>query len=145
MGKNIFISIIFLGILGYILLFSGINTAFAVSCGVSATDCPAYCASRCDDLGNGLNPPEGTLCICNPWTATSTQGLINNVTNFIFLLATAVVPLLFMIAGFYFITAGGNPANIEKAKKIIIYTIIGYAIVLFSRALTSLLNNILGK
>jgi hypothetical protein len=145
MWKKIFILIIFLGFLGYISFFSGINFAFALTCVGVAPDCQTYCTGPCNpSTGIGWNSPDGTLCICNPWSATSIQGLIDSVINFIFLLATGIVPVFILIAGFYFMTAGGNPANIEKAKKIIIYTIIGYSIILFAKAIVYVLKAALG-
>jgi len=82
------------------------------------------------------------IAITNPLIATSLDELIEGVISFIFTIATAVFPLLIVIAAFYFLTAAGNPRQIETAKTIILYTIIGYAIILISRGLIYIVRNI---
>ncbi|MFA5013625.1 MAG: hypothetical protein WC520_03650 [Candidatus Paceibacterota bacterium] len=56
---------------------------------------------------------------------------------FIFLsnIAFAVVPLMIIWAALIFITAGGNPEKITKARQIILYAVIGLVIILFSRGI----------
>ena len=61
------------------------------------------------------------------------------------IIAVALVPLMFVWAGFYFITANGEPEKIKKAKNIMLYTVIGLAIVLLSRAIISVVKGVLGS
>jgi hypothetical protein len=48
-----------------------------------------------------------------------------------------------IIAGIYMIISLGNDEQIEKAKKIIKYTLIGLVIILFSRVLVGLVTHFL--
>ena len=82
--------------------------------------------------------------IQNPLSAPDFKTLINNIINFIYWIAIAAVPLAIIIGGAYFLTAGGKPENVETGKKIITYAIIGLAIVLLARGLTSVITGVLG-
>lgn len=86
----------------------------------------------------------GAICIDNPLEAESFEELLNSIINFIFWLGMVVFPLMILIAGFYFITAAGDPARAATAKKIIFYAVIGLVIVLFARGLAAVLKNIIG-
>lgn len=144
MGKRLFSRICLIVILTCALLFIGAGFVLAQGCWGPAADCDQYCSDPCDPAVGGWDPPAGSLCICNPWRATTVEGLIENVINFIFYIATAITPVLVLYGAFTFITSGGEVDKVNKAKKIIWYTIIGYAIVLFSRGLASLLEQALG-
>ena len=90
--------------------------------------------------------PNLTLAktITNPLLYDTLEDLVVGVANFIFWVATAVAPLMIVIAGFYFITSSGNPQQIETAKKIILYTLVGYGIIFISRGMIFIVRDILG-
>jgi hypothetical protein len=83
------------------------------------------------------------IVITNPISATSFGELVGGLLNFLWWIVIALVPLMIVIAGFYFVTAAGDPAKVEKAKGIILYTVIGFFIVLLARGLIELLQKIL--
>jgi hypothetical protein len=87
---------------------------------------------------------QTSIELSNPLNVTSIEELAINIANFIFLVATALAPLMLVIAGFYFITSSGNPQQVETAKKIILYTLIGYCIIFISRGLIFIIRDILG-
>jgi len=68
------------------------------------------------------------------------EGLVK---DFAIPIAIAIAPILFIISGFYYLTAGGNPDNVTKAKNIFIWTVIGLVVVFFAWSVTSLLKDIL--
>ena len=82
--------------------------------------------------------------IKNPLNASTLEELVEGIINFIFWVATALAPLMIVIAAFYFVTSAGNPKQIETARKIILYTLIGYAIILLSKGFILVLRDILG-
>ena len=55
-----------------------------------------------------------------------------------------VAPLMLIIAGFIFVTSGGSPDRVKTAKNLIIYTLIGVAILLFAKGLILVIKSILG-
>lgn len=124
MWKKIFL-------LTFTLLFLG-NMVLAVS----APDCPTYCADTAS-----WDPPSGVTCFCNPWESDTLEDLIDRFTNFVFIIATIIAPLLIVYGGFTFITSRGDMEKVNLGKRIIFYTIIGYTIVLLSRGLISTLKS----
>jgi len=83
------------------------------------------------------------IVIHNPVSSHTFDELIGKIMNFIWWIALALFPLMIVIAGFYFVTAAGDPAKVEKAKGIILYTVIGFIIILLARGLVELLKTLL--
>jgi len=84
------------------------------------------------------------ITFSNPLTATSFIDLIEKLSEFIFLIAIFIVPILIIIAGFYFLTSGGDPQKVSQAKKILLYTIIGLVVVLLNRGIVLMIVQTLG-
>ncbi len=139
-----------------ILLFLGVSFVLA-QCFNDATVCidpgnpSAYCENPCrEDPANpgsyiGLNHPLNQICMCSPLGSTNIEDLLDSVINYIFWFATAITPILIISGAFVFMTSAGNIEKVNTAKKIMTYTVIGYAIILFSRGLIAILANILGQ
>jgi len=92
----------------------------------------------------GCPSSPGVIRICNPIQACDFEELIENLIDFIFVLALGIAPLMIVIGGGYFIVSAGDPKKVDTAKKIIIYTLIGLIIVLFAKGIIVLLRDILG-
>lgn len=88
---------------------------------------------------------SGLAPICNTEIDTKNGGFvdhcdfnvviatINNAINyFIKYLATPLFAILFVYAGVLYITAGGSSKDTDKAKKILINSVVGYLIALAS-------------
>ena len=82
--------------------------------------------------------------LISPLFCKSFEECIEMIINFIFWIAITITPIIIITAGIYFIFSGGDPNRIQTAKKIILYAVIGLAIVLFSKGLISLIKNIIG-
>jgi len=80
----------------------------------------------------------------NPIKATSFTGLTNDILNFLFTIAIILAPILLVIAGIIFMTAAGNPAKITTAKNMLLWTVVGFGIILLSKGLIGVLKGILG-
>ena len=74
---------------------------------------------------------------------TTVQDLIEAITEFAFEIAIVLATLMFIISGFFFVTAMGEPDKIKKARNIILYTFIGLIIVLVARGLVVLISEVL--
>ena len=59
------------------------------------------------------------ITIINPLKQKTFGEVINAIIDFIFWAAVLLVPLIIIIAAFYFLTSGGNPEKINTAKRII--------------------------
>ena len=80
----------------------------------------------------------------NPLRADSFEAIIDNIIDFIFTIAIVAAPLMIVWAAFLFVTSGGNAEQVNQAKRIIIYTLIGLAIILLARGLIAMIKEILG-
>lgn len=87
-------------------------------------------------------PPPGTEAP-NPLEATTIEEVLEAIITIIYIVSGLAV-LLIMIGGFYILTAAGNPEQIKRGRKIILYTIIGFAIMAISRGIIALIYLILG-
>jgi len=86
-----------------------------------------------------------TVKIENPLGPNTTfWDLIDKLIDFIFYLAIAVAPIMFIVAGFYFITAAGDPEKINIAKKMILWVLIGLLIVFLAKALIVFFGEMFG-
>lgn len=111
-----------------------------VALAVLAPDCQSYCTEPTAYDG----PPEGQICICNPLESPDFEVIIDNVIDFIFKIAIVLAPLMFIYSAFLFVTSAGNTLKIEQAKRIIIWTLVGLAIVLLSKGFLAIIKQLLG-
>ena len=91
--------------------------------------------------------PIGTLAqairIENPLEAESFEEIIDNIIDFIFTIAIVVTPLMVIWAAFLFVTSAGNIDQVNQAKRIIIYTLTGLAIVLLAKGFVAIMKQLL--
>lgn len=78
-------------------------------------------------------------------TETSLATYIGRVLQVIFGLLGVIVVLLIIYGGFIWMTAGGDPDKVNKAKKIIYNAIIGLVIIFAAFAITTWLMGIFGR
>lgn len=95
-------------------------------------------------LFSALTAEADSIIITNPIIHTSLEALIGGIIDFIFTVGLVVTPLMIIIAGIFFVTAAGNPAQVEKARGIILYTLIGLFIILLAKGLITFLRQYLG-
>lgn len=70
------------------------------------------------------------------------QILINFISH-IFGLIIVVTVIMIIISGYFFMTSGGDPAKVDKAKKTLTYSLVGLAIALTSRGIIAFVTRIL--
>lgn len=85
----------------------------------------------------------GIIQIKNPLKTDSLADLINTLIDFIFTISIAVAPVIILYGGFLFVTAAGRPEQITKARNILLWTAIGFVVILLSRGLITILKNLL--
>lgn len=85
---------------------------------------------NCSDL-NGVN--------CQ---ATSVNGLIKTVINWLLGIAFGVAVLFLIIGGFWYITSAGNEETAEKGKGTAINAIIGIVIIILSYVIINVVSNL---
>jgi membrane-associated HD superfamily phosphohydrolase len=77
----------------------------------------------------------GTVCLVNT---------VNNVTNWLFYLMSAVAVLLFIVGAVFYMAAGGSPDAAKKGKAFIIFAIVGIVIALVAKMIPSLVKAVIG-
>lgn len=88
---------------------------------------------------------KGVVIIENPLEADSFADLISNIIWFIQKIATVgIAPIMIIVAGFYFVTAAGDPEKINTAKKMILWTLVGLLIILSAGGLITFIKKIVG-
>ena len=92
----------------------------------------------------GICGPMGNIVICPPTKYREIGDIIEGITNWISWIIIAISPLMIGIGAFVFITAVGDPNKVAKAKKIILWSIVGLAIAVFGKGLISFIIYILG-
>lgn len=86
----------------------------------------------------------GTIGFLNPLNVDTLDELAANVLNLLFYFALVAVPLMIVIGGLLIVTAAGNTEKIEKGKKIVWWSVVGFFIVLISRAILDALRGVFG-
>jgi len=103
--------------------------------------CPSETPCCCQVGGEG---PGGLINLINPLKAQTLWEAINALINFLLLLAFGVAPILIIYAAFLLLTGRGDPRQINKAKIIILWTLIALAIILLAKGLPSIIKGALG-
>jgi hypothetical protein len=72
------------------------------------------------------------------------SGVISNLTNWIVGILAGVATLFLTIGGLRYLTAGGDPGQVEKAKIALKSAAIGYALAILAPLLVSILASLVG-
>jgi len=94
--------------------------------------------------------PTGGSCpagqICNPLKYGNFEDLIKAIINdFLIPVGITVAGIMFVIAGALFVTSAGDPEKVRTARRVMIYTAVGLAVILLASGLIAVLQSILGS
>lgn len=78
------------------------------------------------------NPLPGTFC-----------EIIQRVVNFANALLAPLSTFMVLVAGFLYMTGGGDPEKVKTAHKVLIYALIGIAIVLLANSAEVIIRDVL--
>lgn len=85
----------------------------------------------------------GTFEIKNPLSSGDFVTLLNNIITALIKLAVPIAIIMIVWAGFLLTTSGGNEDKVSTARKTILYTVIGFIVLLLSKGVASLIESIL--
>ena len=85
-----------------------------------------------------------TPAFADTTTAPSLSGVIDNLRNWLVGILAGVATLFLTIGGLRYLTAGGDPGQVEKAKTALKSAAIGYALAILAPLLVSILASIVG-
>ena len=87
----------------------------------------------------GSSCPSGTFC--NPFTTiTSFSGFVNALLDIAIAVGTPIIALVIIYSGFLFVTAQGNEEKLRTAKRALLWSIIGAAVLLGSKVIASAID-----
>jgi len=101
----------------------------------------AVATSSATSTGGGGETP-GVFKIPNPLESDDFIELLNNIIEALIILSVPIAVIMIIWAAFLLTTSGGNENKVATAKKTILYTVIGFVILLFSKGIASLIEDI---
>jgi hypothetical protein len=81
--------------------------------------------------------------ITNPLQYDTFTDLLNAIIDLLWYFSLAVVPLIIIVAGYFFIASEGDPTKVSQAKKMILYALIGFVIISLAKGVIALLQEII--
>lgn len=87
-------------------------------------------ATACTDLGLGN-------CDTGLPNTVAGSGQLQQILTVVLGIFGAVAVLIIVIAGLKFVTSGGNPQSVSKARSTILYAIIGLIVIIASEAIVA--------
>ncbi|MDP2664513.1 MAG: hypothetical protein Q8O97_00885 [bacterium] len=141
MKKYFLFVLLFLGI--FFVFAVGIHDAYAVNIG---DDCTQGVAPTKDDAGNTL------VCVGGSWLPEIPEGpqtagqvikLIEGIANWVFAIFLAASVIFLVVGAFQFVTARGDPAQVNRAREILLYSIIGIGLAFLANAVDDVLRFLL--
>ncbi len=79
-----------------------------------------------------------------PLKWTSFEQLLNAIIDFLIKLALVVVPLVIVIAGYFFVASGGDPAKVTQARNMVLWALVGLLILLMAKGIIVLIEQVFG-
>lgn len=68
---------------------------------------------------------------------------LTSITNWLFTILLAIAAMFIIVAGYYFITAMGDPDKVAKARNFVLYALIGVIVGIAARGLVALVEGML--
>jgi len=69
-------------------------------------------------------------------------GVIDAITNWIFVALIVTATIFIILAGWQFVTSGGDPQAVVQARNKLLYAAVGILIALLSRGVTTAISNL---
>ena len=82
-----------------------------------------------------VNPPSGY---------TDLMDVVNAIANYVYLIAIPIAVIMIVYGGVRFLMARGNPGEVTKAKQILLWAMVGLAVIFINTGFVYLVKAILG-
>lgn len=97
-----------------------------------------------DQPRTGFQGPPGALKLPKPLRAQSLVELIEALVNFLIIIAVPIALIVLVVAGSYWVTAGGNQERISRGRQAIVWAVIGLVLILVAKGVISVIKTFLG-
>jgi len=86
------------------------------------------------------------VTIENPLGAQSTfWDIFGKIIDFLFKLSLPIAVLMIITAAFFFLTSAGDPEKVRRARRLIVWTLVGVVIIFLSKAIVNMLLEAIGS
>ena len=95
--------------------------------------------------GPGGGPaPGGGVSIQNPLGTATFDEMLDRILSWLWPLSGAIAVLMILIGAYYMVLSGGNPEKIATGRRVIIFALVGFAIVTMAKGIVEIVEMILG-
>lgn len=103
----------------------------------------AYAGVANAQATGGTGGKSGGTQIPNPLSCGDFPCIADKILGSLRIIAIPIVAIFIFYAAFLFVTAGGNEDRIKQARSTLLYTVIGYGLILIAGSIAALVNNVL--
>ena len=86
-----------------------------------------------------------TITLDNPLQADSIQEVISGILSWLAAVGAPIAAGMIVYGAFLLMFSAGNPEKVTTGKKTILYTVIGYAIILIGNGIIKIIENLVNK
>lgn len=86
-----------------------------------------------------------TIELPNPLGISNINDLINKIIDGLIIFATPVAVAMVIWAAYLFMSSGGDPKKLTTAKSALLWTVVGYAILLLAKGVGLIIQNFLSQ
>lgn len=104
------------------------------------TNTPALAATNF--LGDACSGASADSQICKNKNNTNTQPMVKKIVNFMLYLVGILAVIMIIFGGIKFVSSAGDANKVNSAKNIILYSVIGLMVAIFSYAIVNWLVQI---
>lgn len=81
--------------------------------------------------------------IKNPLKYDTIEDLIRAIIRFLQVLALIVTAIVIVAAGYFFVFSQGDPAKVTQARNMVIYALVGLAIILVAQGIIAVIERVI--
>jgi len=89
--------------------------------------------------------PSTSIQLKNPLKAESIEEVLSNLSSWLIKLGAPVAALMIIIGGIQILFSAGDPAKFKKGQSTIVYTAIGYGIIILGSGVINIIKALLEK
>jgi hypothetical protein len=77
-------------------------------------------------------------------TQVGVEDAVDRITNYVFVILLIVAVIFLLLAGFQFVTAGGDPDKVNSARQNVMYAMIGVTVAILAKGIVALVRGVVG-
>lgn len=86
----------------------------------------------------------GDIGLKGPLDGVTFGDVVKKITEGLGQVAIPIVAIMVIVGGFMIMTAGGKSEKVTTGRNVILYAVIGYAVILLASVVVDILQNLLG-